>query len=223
MNTIRVLLVDDHRLFRRGVAAALAEAPDIQVVGEAHDGLQAVAKSRETDPHVVLMDIAMPGMDGLEATRRIKAELPHVRIVILTVAEDDENLFEAIKSGAQGYLLKSVEPRALMETLRSVFQGGASISRTMAPKILAEFSRQARAADTGARPGAGLTDREREVLALVAKGGTNKEIATTLGISPKTAKNHLQNILEKLHVENRVQAATFAFREGLAPNPPSKS
>lgn len=223
VNTIRVLLADDHSLFRRGVAAALADHPDIQVVGEASNGLQAVAKARELVPNLMLMDISMPGIDGLEATRRIKAELPQIKIVILTFAEEDQNLFEAIKSGAQGYLLKNVEPQDLVEMLRGVFRGEAPISRGMATKILVEFARQVQGADTSAGPTARLTGREREVLGLVASGSTNKDIAAALGISPSTVKNHLQNILEKLHLENRVQAAAFALREGLVPPPPPNS
>lgn len=222
MNTIRVLLVDDHSLFRKGVTAALAEQPDIQVVGEAADGLQAVAKARELDPHVVLMDISMPEMDGLEATRRIKAELPQIKIVILTVIEEDQNLFEAIKSGAQGYLLKNVEPQDLVEMLRGVFRGEAPMSRGTAAKILSEFARQAQGADATVRPSAALSGREQEVLGLVATGVTNKGIAAALGISPSTVKNHLQNILEKLHLQNRVQAAAFALREGLLQKSPGK-
>lgn len=224
MNTIRVLVVDDHSLFRKGVAAALADYSDIQLVGEASDGQQALTKAGEMDPDVVLMDISMPGMDGLEATKRIKTEHPDIKIVILTIAEEDQNLFEAIKSGAQGYLLKNVEPRELAEMLRGVFRGEAPISRTMASKILAEFARQAQDTSAGDQPGAHLTRREREVLGLVASGSTNKEIAIALGISRSTVKNHLQNILEKLHLDNRVQAAAFALREGLTsgPSPESK-
>lgn len=217
MTTIRVLLADDHSLFRRGVACALAGHADIELVGEATDGLQVIAMARELTPDVVLMDICMPRMNGLEATRQIKAEFPEVKIVILTIAEGDQNLFEAIKGGAQGYLLKDVEPQHLVEMVRGVFRGEAPISRTAAAKILTEFSRQAREADAGDRSKADLTTREREVLGLVAGGATNKDVAATLGISPSTAKNHLQNILAKLHLENRVQAAAFAFREGLAP------
>ena len=223
MTAIRILLADDHSLFRRGVAGALADHADIEIVGEATDGLQAIAKTRELIPDIVLMDISMPGMNGLEATRQIKAELPEVKIVILTIAEEDQNLFEAIKSGAQGYLLKDVEPQHLVEMVRGVFRGEAPISRTAAAKILTEFSRQAREADAGDRSRTGLTAREREVLGLVAGGATNKDIAAALDISPSTAKNHLQNILAKLHLENRVQAAAFAFREGLAPIRPEQS
>jgi DNA-binding NarL/FixJ family response regulator len=220
---IRILLADDHTLFRRGVAGALADHADIEMVGEATDGLQVIAKARALTPDVILMDICMPGMSGLEATRQIKAEFPEVKIVILTIAEEDQNLFEAIKSGAQGYLLKDVEPQHLVEMVRGVFRGEAPISRTAAAKILTEFSRQAREADAGDRSKMGLTAREREVLGLVAGGATNKDIAAALDISPSTAKNHLQNILGKLHLENRVQAAAYALREGLAPIRPEQS
>ncbi len=223
MNTIRILLADDHSLFRKGVAAALADHPDILVVGEASDGLEALAKARELVPDLVLMDISMPEMDGLEATRRITAELAQVKIVILTFTEEDQNLFEAIKSGAQGYLLKNLEPQELVEMLRGVFRGEAPISQGTAAKILAEFARQPQETALAVRHGALLTGREREVLGLVAGGATNREIATHLGISPSTVKNHLQNILEKLHLENRVQAAAFALREGLAPDPPPQA
>jgi DNA-binding NarL/FixJ family response regulator len=223
VTAIRILLADDHSLFRRGVAGALADHADMEIVGEATDGAQAVAKARELRPDVILMDISMPGINGLEATREIKAERPEVKIVILTIGEEDQNLFEAIKSGAQGYLLKDVEPQHLVEMVRGVFRGEAPISRTAAAKILSEFTRQAREADAGNRSKTDLTAREREVLGLVAGGATNKDIAATLDISPSTAKNHLQNILGKLHLENRVQAAAYALREGIAPNRPEQS
>lgn len=223
MKTIRVLLADDHRLFRRGVMAALAEHPEFQIVGEATDGLQAIAMARELTPDIILMDISMPGMNGLEATRQIKANLPEVKVVILTIGEEDDNLFEAIKSGAQGYLLKDVEPQYLVEKLRGVCRGEAPISKTAATKILSEFSRQAQEADAGDRSKTALTAREKEVLGLVAGGTTNKEIASALGISPSTAKNHLQNILAKLHLENRVQVAAYALRKGLVPPPSQQS
>ncbi len=223
MSNIRVLLVDDHTLLRKSVAAALADQPDIQVVGEASNGLEALARARELVPDVILMDISMPGMDGLEATGRIKAELPQVKIVILTIAEEDQNLFEAIKNGAQGFLLKNVEPGPLAEMLRGVVRGEAPMSGGTAAKILAEFARQAQEVGAVTQPAARLSGREREVLGLVASGTTNKDIAAALGISPSTVKNHLQNILDKLHLENRVQAAAFALREGLASDPPRQS
>jgi len=221
MSTIRVLLADDHALFRRGVASLLAAESDFHVVGEAVDGRQAVDMARELMPDVILMDISMPVMDGLEATRRIKAEFPYVRIVILTVSDGDRSLFEAVKSGAQGYLLKKIEPQALCGTVRGVVRGEAFVSPMMAARLLEEFARQSRQAAPAA-PAAELTAREREVLELVSRGMSNKEIAAALAIAENTAKNHLKNILEKLHLENRVQAATFALREGLVPRPPEE-
>jgi DNA-binding NarL/FixJ family response regulator len=209
---IRVLVVDDHPLFRKGIATLLRAEPDFTVAGEAADGREAVRQARELMPDVILMDISMPEMDGLAATRQIKQEMPYVRIVMLTVSDDDRNLFEAIKSGAQGYCLKKIEPETLFGTLRSVSRGEASISRTMATKLVAEFARQG---TRKAVASLALTARETEVLNLVARGKSNREIAAALDIAVNTVKNHLKNILEKLHLENRVQAATFALREGL--------
>ena len=221
--SIRVLLVDDHPLFRKGIASLLSSEPGFEVLGEASDGHEAIEKARDLMPDVILMDISMPGVNGLEATQRIKQEIPYVRIVILTVSDEDQNLFEAIKSGAQGYLLKKIEPQTLFQTLRGVLEGEAPLSRVMATKLLAEFARQRRAASEPRTPTATLTEREKEVLGLLAAGKTNKEIAGALGIAENTVKNHLKNILEKLHLENRVQAATFALREGLLNKPPKKN
>ena len=216
---IRVLLVDDHALFRKGVASMLASERGFEVVGEASDGLEGLDRARELMPDVILMDIFMPKANGLEATRRIKEALPYVKIVMLTVSEEDQNLFEAIKSGAQGYLLKKIEPQELFAMLKGVVQGEAPVSRAMAAKILAEFTRQTRQT-AASSPGANLTMREKEVLELLTEGKSNKEIAVALAIAENTVKNHLKNILEKLHLENRVQAATFALRQGLVPKPP---
>jgi DNA-binding NarL/FixJ family response regulator len=221
MDRIKVLLVDDHALFRKGVASALALHGDIEVVGEAENGDEALAKARDLMPDVILMDISMPVCDGLAATRRIRAEVPTAKIIMLTVAEQEGSLFEAIKIGAYGYLLKTIEPRPLVETLRGVLRGEAPVSRITASKILAEFTRCAQQTGPATGPRPLLTAREREVLALVARGYTNKEVAAALGISHSTVKNHLQNILDKLHLENRVQAAAFALREGLTPGRPT--
>jgi DNA-binding NarL/FixJ family response regulator len=218
---IRVLLADDHSLFRKGIASLLSAERDFQVVGETANGREAFEKARELNPDIIIMDLLMPEMDGLEATRRIKAEMPQARIVILTVDEEDHNLFEAVKSGAQGYLLKKIDPPALFETIRSVIRGEASISRTMASKLMGEFSRQARGAASPEGRGPEPSQRETEVLELVSRGKSNKEIAVALSVAENTVKNHLKNILKRLHLENRVQAATYAFRKGLI-NKPSR-
>jgi two-component system, NarL family, nitrate/nitrite response regulator NarL len=213
--SIRVLVADDHPLFRKGVASLLSEEPGFEVIGEASNGQEAIEKARDLMPDVILMDVSMPGVNGLEATQRIKQEIPYVRIVILTVSDEDQNLFEAIKHGAQGYLLKKIDPQTLFRTLRGAMAGEAPLSRSMATKLLAEFGRQSRRASQPPTPTGTLTEREKEVLGLLAAGKTNKEIAGALAIAENTVKNHLKNILEKLHLENRVQAATYALREGL--------
>jgi DNA-binding NarL/FixJ family response regulator len=223
VSPIRILLVDDHALFRKGLAGLLAAERDFEVVGECGDGLGALEMARELMPDVILMDISMPVMNGLEATRRIKAEIPYVRIVILSASDGDHDLFEAVKNGAQGYLLKKIDPQALYGTLRGVVHGEAPVSRVMAARLLEEFARQARQAAPAAPGTSELTAREKEVLELVAKGKSNKEIAAALSIVENTAKNHLKNILEKLHLGNRVQAATFAIRQGLVAQPPNEA
>ena len=214
MRSIRVLLVDDHPLFRKGLASLLAREKGFEVVGEAQDGAEALNKTKNLKPDLVLMDIYMPGGNGLEATRRIREALSSVKVVILTVSEEDKNLFEAIKCGAHGYLLKKVEPEELFRMLRGVFRGEAPISRATAAKILNEFAAQAHRA-TEEMPEEKLTPKEREVIELLTKGWTNKEIGNKLRITENTVKNHLKNILDKLHLENRVQAATFALQHKL--------
>ncbi len=212
---MRILLVDDHVLFRKGVAALLSMRPDMQVVGEAGDGLDAIAAARELLPDVILMDISMPRCNGLEATRTLKREMPHVKIVILTVSDDDQHLFEAIKSGAQGYLLKNLEPYQLHDLLESISRGEAPLSGAIAAKILKEFSHPSSASSQESPVVEELTSRETEILQLVVDGLTNKEIASALVISENTVKIHLRNILEKLHLQNRIQAAVYAVRQGL--------
>ncbi len=217
---IRVLLVDDHVLFRKGIASLLTEESGFEVVGEAVNGREALDMTRALKPDVILMDLTMPEMNGLVATQRIRQEDPNARIVILTVEEEDRNLFEAIKHGAQGYLLKKIEPKKLFATLREVAQGEASISGRMAAKLMGEFSRQANRQASSAGRRAELSPREREVLELVSQGKSNKEIAAALSVAENTVKNHLKSILEKLHLENRVQAATYALREGVVTKSP---
>jgi DNA-binding NarL/FixJ family response regulator len=221
------MLADDHALFRSGVAAVLATSSEFEVVGEAESGLRALELARELMPDIILMDVSMPGLDGIEATRQVKAEMPYVKIVVLTASDGDHHLFEAIKAGAQGFLLKKTDPKTLFSTLRGAMQGEAAMSRTMAARILDEFARQAREAGSPAPASSpasiaarALTPREKEVLDLVARGKSNKEIASAFGTAENTVKNQLKNILEKLHLHNRVQAAMFALREGLVDEPP---
>jgi len=211
MKPIRILLADDHALFRSGLISLLTAEPGFEVVGEAENGDEAFQKAQELAPDIVLMDIYMPGCDGITATRRITTHLPQTKVVVLTVSEDDENLFRAIESGAYGYLLKKLEPEVLFEMLQGAFQGQAPISHSTATKILHEFAKRARQKSTEIREEP-LTTREEEVLKLLSKGLTNKDIANHLELTENTVKSHLKNILGKLHLENRVQAAVFALQ-----------
>jgi len=219
---LRILLVDDHILFRTGVKAVLASRSDMEVVGEAGDGLEAVELARETMPDVILMDIKMPGCNGLEATRRIKQELPYVNVFMLTVSEDDEHVLEAIKSGAQGYLIKDLKARQLFDALEGVAKGEAAFSGVIAAKILREFDKTVRGANRDLEGAEPLTQREIEVLQMVAQGKSNQEIAEALVVSESTVKNHLRNILGKLHLRNRIEAAVYAVRKGLVEEPPQE-
>ena len=209
---MRVLLADDHALVRDGIASLLA-AWGHEVVGQAADGNEAVALAAQLRPDVILMDVRMPGATGLEATRRIAAVQPDVAIVMLTVSEDEGDLFEAIKAGARGYLLKNLEARELRGMLEAVERGEAAITPATAIRIIRELARGPAAPATDG-PGV-LTARELEVLGLVTAGLRNKEIAARLGISENTAKFHLRNILGKLHAESRTELATQALRDGL--------
>lgn len=213
---MRVLLADDHALFRAGIASLL-RAWGMEVVGQASDGIEAIELAHRLQPELVLMDIGMTPCNGLEATRVIKSELPEVKVIIVTVSEDDQDLFEAVKSGAEGYLLKGMSEEELGSTLEKISTGQAALSPALAVKILDEFARMARE-ETGKppRPEDELTDREREVLRLVADGATNREIGSQLYISENTVSFHMKNILAKLHLKNRAQAAAFAIRAGLA-------
>jgi two-component system NarL family response regulator len=216
MTKNRVLLVDDHLLFREGMVNILRGQYDFEVVGEAADGLEAAVKAEELRPDLILMDVTMPVCDGLEATQRIKKILPDVTIVMLTVNDENENVFEAIRNGAQGYLLKSVSSRELLASLRGAIRGEAAITRTLGGRMLKEFRRISKyAVDPSATNPVTLTLREQEVLELVSKGMTNKEIAGELSLSIHTVKSHMRKILTKLHLEKRQEAARYAKREGL--------
>lgn len=211
MDRIRVLLTDDHALFREGLVGILASQPDFKVVGEASDGLEAIVKARELAPDLVLMDIGMPGCDGLEAARQIKQELPAVTIVMLTVTGEEDKLFEAVKNGAQGYLLKNIHAHDMLALLRGAVRGEAAISPALAGRMLEEFRRLSRSAsNVSDAESATLTHREQEVLSLVAEGAIDKEIAEALHLSLNTVKSHMRNILAKLHVSNRREAARYA-------------
>ncbi|SFL31898.1 response regulator [Pelosinus propionicus] len=208
--TIKVLVVDDHLLSRKGIISILSSHAMFEIIGEATNGQEALAKAKELMPDLILMDIRMPGGSGLEATRLIKEDMPYVKIVILSVSDDVQDFFEAIKKGAQGYLLKNMEPEYWLDYIISIVQGEAPISREVASKILQEFSIQKTDAS-----GSKLSEREKEVLQLVSQGLGNKEIGKVLFITESTVKNHLRNILDKLHLQNRMQLIAFAYKNGL--------
>jgi len=218
MTPYHVLLVDDHQLFREGLANILNSQPDFKVTGEAGDGLEAQVKARKLKPDLILMDVTMPGCDGLEATQRIKQELPQTTIVMLTVRDEDEKLFQAICNGAQGYLLKNIRSKEMLELLRGAVRGEAAITPALGARMLEEFrrvSKQTRQEPRGETEA--LTAREQDILRLVAIGSTNMEIAARLHISIHTVKTHMRKILSKLHQEHRYEAASYALREGLIP------
>lgn len=208
---MRVLLADDHALFRAGLASLL-NAWGMEVVGEASSGSEAVAQARLLKPDLIFMDVEMPGGNGLEATREIKAESPEMTIIMLTVSEDDRHLFEAVKSGADGYLLKSLEEEEFADLVRRVGDGEPVFSPGLARKLLLEFADPSGQSD---RLPDALTDRERDVLELLAKGHTNREIAESLVISQNTVNFHVRNILSKLHVRNRAQVVAWAAEHGV--------
>ncbi|WP_420819997.1 response regulator [Sinosporangium album] len=212
---IRVLIVDDHALIRRSLELALAAEADIEVVGEASDGQEAVELSDRLLPDVVLMDVRMPRQGGIDATRQIKASVPSTRIIMLTVSDEEEDLFEAIKAGATGYLLKDVQIDEVPDAVRGVHEGQSLINPAMAAKLISEFANMSRkeAERPPQLPVPRLTDREMEVLRLVAKGMNNREIAKQLFISENTVKNHVRNILDKLQLHSRMEAVVYAVRE----------
>jgi DNA-binding NarL/FixJ family response regulator len=197
------------------MASLLDMRDDLQVVGEASDGNEGIKAARELIPDLILMDVNMPNCNGMEATRMIKKEMPHVKIVMLSASEEDQDLFEAIKVGAQGYLLKDLEPYQLYDLLQSLSRGETPLSGTMATKILREFSKPEKEKTVTVEYEEALTDREVGILKLVAEGLTNKEISEKLVISENTVKIHLRNILEKLQLKNRIQAAVYAVRQGM--------
>ncbi len=208
---IRVMIVDDHAIVRRGIRALLTESGDFEIVAEAADGQEAVQRAAETQPDVILMDLLMPGMDGIEATRQIAGRQPQTRILVLTSFAADNKLFPAIKAGALGYLLKDSSPEELVRAIRMVHRGEPALHPTIARKLLQEVAHPA-----GLEPAPEvLTARELAVLRLIAQGLSNQEIAGELSVSEATVRAHVSRILGKLHLASRTQAALYAVREGL--------
>lgn len=205
---ISIVLVDDHAIVRQGLRTYLELQPDIEVVGEASDGNEAVAIVRDVLPDIVLMDLVMPNSDGVEATRAITAMAPSTRVIVLTSFSEDEKVFASIKAGAQGYLMKDVLPQDLVRAIRTVYRGEAQLDPEIARKLMHEFTNP-----QPTSPRHDLTDRELEVLGLIAHGKTNKDIAEELVLSEKTVKTHVSNILQKLHLSDRTQAAVYALRQ----------
>jgi two-component system nitrate/nitrite response regulator NarL len=214
---IRILLADDHPLFRQGLRRLLADHPRVQIVGEAADAHEAVQLARTLQPDIVLMDLHMPG-GGLEATRTLQAELPQVNVIVLTISEEAENLFAALRAGAKGYLLKACDFDQLLRSLETVNAGHAALTPEMTTKLIGQFRNGDTAPPEPPRPARGrreLSERELEILRLVAQGASNRQIANQLYLSENTVRTHLAHILDKLGLENRVQAAAYALRHGL--------
>jgi DNA-binding NarL/FixJ family response regulator len=214
LDSIRVLICDDHALFRRGLVMVLESEDGIEVVAEAEDGEDAVAKAEDAAPDVILMDVRMPKMSGIEATRAIADAVPTAKILMLTVSDEEEDLYEAVKAGATGYLLKEISIEEVANAIRAVTTGQSLISPSMASKLLSEFNNLAKQAQQKVLAPR-LTDRELQVLKLVAQGLSNREVAEQLFISENTVKNHVRNILEKLHLHSRMEAVVYAVREKL--------
>ena len=216
MERIKVLIADDHRVVREGLMAILKTKENIEVVGEAQDGQDAIQKVRTLEPDVILMDVSMPRMGGVEATRQIKREFPHIGIIALTMYDEQQYIFDLVRAGATGYLLKDSESSQIVEAIRAIHRGESLIHPSVASKILAEFSLLAQKKGKKASwEHHDLTEREVTVLRLVADGKTNKEIANNLDLSEKTVKNHVRNIFHKLQVYDRTQAAILGIRKGI--------
>jgi two-component system NarL family response regulator len=215
---IKILIVDDHHLFREGLTRVLNDVPGMQVVASLSRGEDAVAQVKALQPDVILMDVNMPGMGGVEATRQVRFAYPQAQVLMLTVSEQEKDLFDAIRAGARGYLLKSATSAELVEAVRRLQAGEAIIAPVMAAKLLDEFAAMP-PSPRAASEHAALTEREREILHLVARGMSNKEIGAALNLSPHTVKAHLRAILDKLHLRSRAEAAAWAAAHGLSSGP----
>jgi DNA-binding NarL/FixJ family response regulator len=213
MDTIRVLIADDHQLFRDGLNALVLSASDTEVVGEAATGKEAIQLAAETQPDVVLMDLQMPGMDGIEATRHIVQASPHIKVLMVTMFEDDQSVFAAMRAGARGYVLKGAKHEEMLRAIRAVSSGEAIFSPSIAARMMDFFAAGRNQISEEAFPD--LTEREREILNLIARGESNAEIAAALTISIKTVRNHVSNIFSKLQVVDRAQAVIRAREAGL--------
>ena len=214
MESIKILIVDDHAVVRDGLSVMLARQEDFAVMGEAHDGLEAVEKARELEPDVILMDLRMPELDGVEAMRRIRDQDPDVKFIVLTTYDTDEYIFDAIEAGAKGYLLKDASREDLFKAVRSVHQGESLIQPGVVSRLLDRFAQLSRRSGQAGEPQA-LSDREVEVLLLMARGSANKQIAADLSISESTVKTHVTNIFQKLEVSHRTEAVTKAMSKGI--------
>jgi DNA-binding NarL/FixJ family response regulator len=213
MELIRILIADDHPHFRDGLRALLVSAPDLEVVGEAGDGEQAISLAVKLQPDVILMDLNMPGVGGIEATRRILRTSPHIAILVISMFEDDDSVFTALQAGARGYLLKGALKAEILRSIRAVASGEAIFGPSIAKRLIQYFAAPRPSAPPDAFPE--LTDREHEILALIARHDTNPEIAKRLYLSPKTVRNHVSNIFTKLQVSDRAQAIIRAREAGL--------
>jgi two-component system nitrate/nitrite response regulator NarL len=217
VSKLRIFLIDDHSLFRSGVKALLARQPDFEVVGEAADGLEGLKRAKQLKPDMVLLDLNMPGISGRESVKMLVEELPQTRVLMLTVSEDAEDLIDTLKSGARGYLLKNIDADYLVDSIRRAARGEAVMSPQMTSKLVQGLQSSSGAAAAPAVPEKDrISPREREILELLARGASNKQMARDLGLAESTIKIHVQNILRKLNLSSRVQAAVYAVEHGIA-------
>lgn len=221
MSVIRVLIIDDHTLFRSGIKLLLQRQEGFEVVGEAGDGLEGVKRAKQLQPDVVLLDLHMPGTSGLEAIPLLREEVPQTQIIMLTVSEDAEDLLEALRAGARGYLLKNIETDFLLDSIRRAANGESVMSSQMAGKLADAMRLGQKSAGAAEANPEKLTPREREIIAMLAGGASNKEIARTLDLAESTVKIHVQGILRKLNLASRVQAAVYAVEHGLTADKPT--